>query len=396
MKRAAFSAVSVAVVLAVLAACSGGGREQILGRDGDSGVAPSFVPDAGEGGSEANAVEAGTALECISTTCPAPFATCSAAEPPCSIDLSSNPLHCGDCDVACPSLPGTTFTCAHGTCVEACTTSVADCDGLLETGCETQVTFFDQEGTALPGDPSNCGGCGVTCAAGVPCYGAACGCPGGGTLCSDGSCVNLNRDNANCGACGHACELIVGQHDPPPPANASYQCVSGKCATQCTWPFEDCNGNSTDGCETPIGTEQNCSKCGDQCARGVKCYTKDQISQCGCPSGQIDCQGTCTDVSTVNNCGGCGMDCTSGADVPQGGYDYVGNTLATCDNGKCAFACKPGFADKDGTRLNGCEINTSSDPNNCGALGVVCDVDAGQPCVNGKCLTAPCAPGTTK
>jgi hypothetical protein len=38
----------------------------------------------------------------------------------------------------------------------------------------------------------------------------------------------------------------------------------------------------------------------------------------------------------------------------------------------------------------------SSDPRNCGACGVRCDLSIGQPCVDGACLEAPCDTGPAK
>ncbi len=55
----------------------------------------------------------------------------------------------------------------------------------------------------------NCETCGVPCAAGQVCTGAAlkCGtaCDSGYSECS-GSCYSLGTDPFNCGACGHACQ----------------------------------------------------------------------------------------------------------------------------------------------------------------------------------------------
>jgi len=46
----------------------------------------------------------------------------------------------------------------------ACDPGVADCDGLLHTGCETLVAS----------DAANCGACGHACGAGQACVGSVC------------------------------------------------------------------------------------------------------------------------------------------------------------------------------------------------------------------------------
>lgn len=84
-------------------------------------------------------------------------------------------------------------------------------------------------------DPSNCGGCGVTCAAPEVCSSGACsdaGCLSGLSACS-GSCVDLNNDSTNCGTCSHACATGTG-------------CAGGTCVPSAPLDFDagalDCNG----------------------------------------------------------------------------------------------------------------------------------------------------------
>jgi hypothetical protein len=107
------------------------------------------------------------------------------------------------------------------------------------------------------------------------------------------------------------------------------------------------------------------------------------------------------------NCGGCGTLCVAAGGVPA------------CVNGTCVIAsCNPGHADADRKPDNGCEclltndgkeacdgadndcdgtidngFDLQSDPNNCGACGVVCNIaNADASCSKGACAYT-CKPG---
>jgi len=49
-----------------------------------------------------------------------------------------------------------------------------------------------------------------------------------------------------------------------------------------------------------------------------------------------------------------------------------------------ACVCNAGYANCDGNQANGCEVNLTSDSNNCGACGNVCP--AGTLCLNSACV----------
>ncbi len=95
--------------------------------------------------------------------------------------------------------------------------------------------------------------------------------------------------------------------------------------------------------------------------------------------------------SDKNNCGACGMTCPLGANV----------ATETCANSACKVnTCNAGFADCNGTNADGCEINTNTDNSHCGNCATVCG--ANQTCTNGVCKLclgglgppAVCAAGT--
>jgi hypothetical protein len=60
-----------------------------------------------------------------------------------------------------------------------------------------------------------------------------------------------------------------------------------------------------------------------------------------------------------------------------------------------SITCAAGFADADGLITNGCEINTNTDPLNCGGVGVVAGPlpHAVAACQSGHAVIASCNPG---
>ena len=135
-------------------------------------------------------------------------------------------------------------------------------------------------------------------------------------------CVNTSTDPANCGSCGNVCM----------PPNATSACVSSTCAIGfCNPGFADCDKLASNGCETNI-------------------------------------------TSSVANCGACGTVC------------IVPNATASCVSSKCAIGmCNAGFADCNNNPADGCEVNLTNSPANCGACGHACGLN--QSCITGTCTT---------
>src|SRR5580658_1790981 len=87
-----------------------------------------------------------------------------------------------------------------------------------------------------------------------------------------------------------------------------------------------------------------------------------------CHAGHANCDGNPANGCEVNtqtdvdNCGGCGAVCPAGA-----------NSTATCSAGACsATVCQAGYANCDGNVANGCEVNTQTNPSDCGGCGIAC------------------------
>jgi hypothetical protein len=84
-----------------------------------------------------------------------------------------------------------------------------------------------------------------------------CPCPTGLTACG-AACVDTASDAAHCGGCGLAC--VAG------PNTGGVACRGGACVgAGCLPGFADCDGDPATGCETALGTTDDCGACGDAC-----------------------------------------------------------------------------------------------------------------------------------
>jgi hypothetical protein len=259
-------------------------------------------------------------------------------------------------------------------------TCLPGCDPAMGKNCPTGLSCCDQRCVDVKTDELNCGGCGM------PCNGAA------GTCCG-GTCRNVNGDVNNCGACGHACSMT----------NGTPSCATGTCMWACQDAHAHC-GTANSGCETSTNTVSDCGGCGVACgqknataaacaANGAKCSftcAKD-FADCNAATAP-DTDGCETSLGTTNNCGACGRVCKT---------DNASNaSAATCSNAtRCAYTCKARFGDcnaNSGGNTDGCEtpLTTVMD---CGACGRTCVVDAashatGATCNNGNRCTYICKP----
>ena len=245
-------------------------------------------------------------------------------------------------------------------------------------------------------DPANCGACGKSCPtpanASPACSMSTCGlgaCTTGYADCnklgSDGCEADTTSDVHHCGACGTAC---------PSYQNGTATCTTGQCGHACTTGYADCNNSALDGCETNTATDpRSCGACGNSCLSLPNATSSCTAGAClivTCVSGYHDCDHQNPNGCEVNtstdpaNCGACGTVC---APLP--------NATGGCSSGECGIgACKTNYADCDGIAANGCETPVNADPKNCGACSHACtSPNATTTCTKGNCIVTGCIAG---
>jgi len=387
VRRIVRVAAPLTLLLPALGASFGGcaGRDVTVGTARDD--TPSFeTPDAA---TPPDAAAGELTSYCASDRCPTGRVTCPDSLYLCDVDLLTDVANCGECGNQCPN----ESICADGRCALSCRLEEGDCDGIPDNGCEASMYSAD-----------NCGFCGNKCPDGVPCVDRGildlhCGCKPGELNCGGFilPCIDPMNDDTNCGACGNACPPDgSGIHELKP--NTYLGCGNGECAAlKCKANFGDCDHNPENGCEAPLLDDENCGACGNRCTDGAECGLMVTFSglvpTCMCPKSPTFCGGRldmggesfklgdCKNLeSDPDNCGGCGTSCPNSP----------ANAEPSCVYGKCKYDCEPGWGDCNATTIDGCETRTASDPNNCGACGVVCDAIAGQACVDGRCMVEPC------
>ena len=142
-------------------------------------------------------------------------------------DLSSDPLHCGACDIACAE----TEVCCDGTCADI-TSEVNHC-GECGMRCPRGTTCCGGGCVDTSADANHCGACENRC--------------GGGMGCCDGECFDTQTDRNHCGPFCLNCA-------------AGDACCFGSCANLTT--FQHCGS-----CENVCATDELC--CSGTCMTGT-------------------------------------------------------------------------------------------------------------------------------
>lgn len=255
------------------------------------------------------------ALAVVAAGCTSSPLTCPAGQTACGgncVDLATDPLHCGACNITCNSGAG----CAAGLC--ACPADAPDTCGL---SCVNRQT-----------DAANCGTCGRACGLGS-CSAASCVCdglPATVALCpgdpATGTCVDTASSASHCGGCGNVC--IAGEI-----------CSSSACT--CVPPKQICGAGAAATCTDVSGDPRNCGSCGTACAAGQACASGS--CQPTCAAGLTLCGSACVNLQTdPAHCGSCSDVCAPGQPCSAGTCRAACSTL-TC-GGTCCQAPVAGNA----------------------------------------------------
>jgi hypothetical protein len=178
-------------------------------------------------------------------------------------------------------------------------------------------------------------------------------CPAPANECTAAACLN--------GVCGAT--NVTNTTPCSAGANATGACQNGTCElVSCSDGYGNCNGDTTDGCEIDLMTdENNCGTCGNVCGAYDVC--RDGICASPCEPGmQIECSWTpdvvrCGDIeacaTTVDGdavcvqygsySAGCGTSCQSDADCSGlGGYRCVQYSCPDCAVATDNLCCEGG------------------------------------------------------
>jgi len=232
----------------------------------------------------------------------------------CEVNTASNQTHCGACtgdSVNCNSLfDNATGLCMNSACaLTMCASNYFNCDNVASNGCEVN----------LKTDKNHCGTCAIACstagASATACNAGTCApsCTGTRIFCSNpqnGCTIESATDANNCGGCGKICDTGTGAHV------SSNACTGSSCKPVCQGSWANCDNNPNNGCERSVGSDvANCGGCGVTCGTANASSTSCVGGTCTpvCASGWKNCgapsAGCNTQLGTINNCLSCGDSC---------------------------------------------------------------------------------------
>ena len=229
--------------------------------------------------------------------------------------------------------------CADGVCCNAACTELCKACNLTGTSkgtCTRLGSGQPVHGTVCTSDGSTCGG---------SCNGSsdtACFYPPSGQNCgtaascsSDLTALNASACNGNgsCGSANQSCSTAGKYCD-----TGTTSCANKKTSGSCTLPIQ-CSSNSccSSSCVS-LGTNTNCSACGDACLSPKTCLG----GTCSCGGGYTTCGSTCCNNSSQFCAGGiCNSKRTNGNSCAGGDGSWC--TSGSCvDNTCCASSsCGP-------------------------------------------------------
>ncbi len=154
---------------------------------------------------------------------------------------------------------------------------------------------------------------------------------------------NLGQTTCGLGECKRTIDNCV--------AGVPGACVPGDAGVEtCNEKDDDCDGTVDDGFNKQISLS-HCGICGNVCsaANGTPACINGVCTVMACTAPFADCNALGVDgceantATSLQHCGACNANC--------GGA----NSTATCAGGACTLQCQPGFVDLDGNTSNGCE-----------------------------------------
>ncbi|MBX3127788.1 MAG: hypothetical protein KF718_13775 [Polyangiaceae bacterium] len=213
----------------------------------------------------------------------------------------------------------------------------------------------------------------------------------GGTQCFPGSkvCPNAQGEPECLASSAPETGCATSSCEPCTLTNATAKCgADGKCAIdQCSPGFADCDDDPKNGCESNLQwAPDKCGTCQTNCTNSGRICEEGTCVVDTCPSGTANCNGdksTCEvdTTSDPNNCGFCTNQCN------------LLNANSACAASKCVItSCAGAYRDCDQEPATGCEVNSATDADNCGQCGKKCSSTNGVPgCNNGNCVIV-CTP----